>query len=60
MEIIKKGRKEEETPDVEILMKYLPQPPLSKLPYPNNADLLRIWDARSLVFDVEKFFKRFE
>ena len=45
-------------PNMNVLLKYLPSPRLFP-PSTNNADICRIWDARSLVLDVEKFFERF-
>lgn len=59
MEMVKMGGKENAPPNIEMLMRYLSFPrrfsPLST----NNADMLRFWDARSLVLDVKKFFERF-
>ena len=38
------------------LMKYLPTIDIASLTQPNNAEMLRLWDARSLGMDVEKYF----
>ena len=48
----------DETPDVEFLTKYLPSPRLFSLPSMNDADMLRIWDARDLALNVEKYSER--
>jgi hypothetical protein len=45
----------DETPNMQLLTKYLPFP---QTLFPNDADMLRIWDARDLVLDVDKFFNR--
>ena len=53
-ETVKARHTMDETPDLEFLSKYLPFPRKSSL---NDADMLRIWDARDLALDVDKFFK---
>jgi hypothetical protein len=40
------------------LTKFLPTIDIISLMDNNNADTLRIWDARDLSLDVNKFFKR--
>jgi len=40
---------------MKFLIKYLPPPQTLS---PNDADMLRIWDARDLALDVDKFFER--
>ncbi len=57
-EAIKMGDSADEMPDIETLIKYLPAPRLFPPPSTNNADMTRIWDARSLALDVNKYFKR--
>lgn len=54
-EIVKSGNPRDETPDMKFLIKYLPPPQTLS---PNDADMLRIWDARDLALDVDKFFER--
>lgn len=58
METVKTLGGENEKPNIDILLKYLPPPRLFPPLSTNNADILRICDARSLVLDVEKFFER--
>lgn len=48
-----------ETPDIVKLVKYLPSPQLFPPPSTNDPDMLRIWDARDLVLDVDQYFKRY-
>jgi len=57
-EAVKMGGPEEETPDVNTLDKYLPTTDILSVMDNNNADTLRIWDARDLALDVDQFFKR--
>lgn len=56
MEVVKSGNESEAVPDMDLLMKYMPNlciaPPRSM----NGADMYRFWDARSLTLNVEKFF----
>jgi hypothetical protein len=46
-----------EKPDIEFLTTYLPFPRLS-FQLMNDADMLRISDARYLALDVNKYFER--
>jgi len=48
----------DETMDMKFLTKYLPSPRLFPPPPANDADMLRIWDARDLALDVDKYFDR--
>jgi hypothetical protein len=54
----------EETPDLDFLTNYLPFPQISFLlmksadSWMNNAEMLRIWDARRLAPDANKCFER--
>jgi hypothetical protein len=57
-EAVKMGGPEEETPDYRTLTKYLPTMDILSLINNNNADAYRVWDARDLALDVNKFFKR--
>ena len=54
-EVVKMGHSGEEEPDMQFLTEYLPLPRTFSL---NDADMLRIWDARDLALDVDKFFER--
>jgi len=54
-ETVKRGDPRDETPNYPVLAKYLPLPTTLWL---NDADMLRIWDARDLALDTDKFFKR--
>jgi hypothetical protein len=51
------GNETEETPNIEFLTNYLPFPQIS-LRLMNDADMLRIWDARDLALNVNKYFER--
>ena len=51
-EAVKWGDPTDETPNMQFLTKYLPVPQTLSM---NDADMLRIWDARDLALDVEKF-----
>ncbi|KAL2063905.1 hypothetical protein VTL71DRAFT_4399 [Oculimacula yallundae] len=55
-ETVKRGDPKDETPNMRFLMKYLPLP---RTPSMNDADMLRIWDARDLALDVDRFFNRY-
>jgi hypothetical protein len=57
-ETVKMGGPDEEIPDISTLTKYLPTIDILSLMDNNNADTLRIWDARDLALDVNKFFER--
>jgi hypothetical protein len=57
-EAVKMGDPNEEIPDYDTLSKYLPTVDFFSLMNNNNADALRLWDARDLILDVNKFFKR--
>lgn len=52
------GDPSDETPDIVTINKHLPITDFLSLMKPNNAEMLRIWDARDLVLDVNKFFMR--
>jgi hypothetical protein len=56
-EVVKMGHELEEKPDIEFITNYLPFPQIS-LRLMNDADMLRIWDARDLALDVNKYFER--
>lgn len=58
------GHEGEETPNIEFLTNYLPFPQMFSLlmknanSLMNDAEMLRIWDARDLGLDVNKYFER--
>jgi hypothetical protein len=56
-EAVKWGGSEEKVPGTITLTKYLPIKNLLSL-MDNNADALRIWDARDLALNVNKFLKQ--
>jgi hypothetical protein len=58
MEILNKGPPEDQLANMEALLKYLPQRLESLFSSPQGAGVYRIWDARSLVLDREKYFRR--
>jgi hypothetical protein len=57
-EAVKCGHSSDETPDVMKITNYLPSPRLFPPPSMNDPDMLRIWDARNLALDVDRYFKR--
>lgn len=57
MEVVHRHDEREATPNIDLLIEYLPTPNLMNLMQPDNADMLRIWHARALVMDVDKSFR---
>ncbi|KAH8674391.1 hypothetical protein BGZ60DRAFT_468760 [Tricladium varicosporioides] len=55
-ETVKRGDPGDETPNMRFLTNYLPFPQTLSM---NDADMMRIWDARDLALDVDKFFSRY-
>lgn len=55
-EAVKRGTPRDETPNMQFLTNYLPIP---QTPSMNDADMVRIWDARDLTLDVDQFFSRY-
>jgi hypothetical protein len=55
-EAVKRGNPRDETPNMHFLTSYLPFP---QTPSMNDADMVRIWDARDLALDVDEFFSRY-
>ncbi|MDF2434634.1 MAG: hypothetical protein JWP44_4265 [Mucilaginibacter sp.] len=39
------------------IIKYLPPNDLATFMKPQGAEMMRIWDARTFFFDVDRFFK---
>jgi hypothetical protein len=58
MEMVNQGNEKDKTPNMDLLMKYIPHTDLISLMQPNGADILRFWDARTIVLDRTKFFER--
>lgn len=58
MEMINLGDKEDQTPNIELLMEYLPDTNLLSLIQTQSAGFTKLWDARTLVLDRDKFFQR--
>jgi hypothetical protein len=59
MEVVKMGSPQDQKPNMEALFKYLPQSLETLLSSPEGgAAMYKIWDARNLVLDREKYFKR--
>lgn len=56
-EAVKMGDPEEETPGIITLTKYLSTMKILSLMDNNNADMLRIWNARDLALNVNNSFK---
>lgn len=55
-EIIHRRGEKDTIPEVKALMDYLPTPLIVSLLSPNSADLLRLWNTRSLALDVDEYF----
>jgi hypothetical protein len=55
-EAVKRGGSKDEVPNMQFLTKYLPLP---RTLSPHDADMMRIWDARDLALDLDKFFNRY-
>lgn len=55
-EAVKWGDPRDETLNMQFLTKYLPFPQTLST---NDADMMRIWDARDLALDVDQFFSRY-
>jgi hypothetical protein len=56
MEVAHRRGEKDAVPPLNLLMGYLPTPPISSLLSPNSADSLRLWDARSFALDVDGYF----
>ncbi|KAK1753835.1 hypothetical protein QBC47DRAFT_303201 [Echria macrotheca] len=59
MEVVKMDNEQDEIPNMKLLMEYLPTPNVFSLLSRHSADMLRIWDARNLVLDVDTYFERY-
>ena len=58
MEMVYKLQEQNALPDIKGLLQYLPDPTnIMHMAKPNSADMLRIWDARTLFLDVERYFR---
>jgi hypothetical protein len=57
MEIVKATGEKDSMSKINLLMEYLPQPDVLRLLRPDNADMTRLWDARTLSFDMEYYFQ---
>jgi len=58
MEMVSMGPPHEQTPDIELLLEYMPLRLESVCAAPQGAEMYKVWDARSLVLDRDKFFNR--
>lgn len=64
MEMVKQQPGKEQAPDMKFLSNYLAFDKMSLLfmkdpdTWMHNAEMLRIWDARNLPLDANKYFKR--
>lgn len=58
MEIAKAGDEKDSISNMKLLMEYLPTPDWLSFARPQNADMMRLWDARAMVMDVKKYFKK--
>ncbi|KAJ5335809.1 uncharacterized protein N7506_005745 [Penicillium brevicompactum] len=59
MEMVKQGDDRDQTPNMELLMKFLPDIDMFSLLRPESAQSLKLWDARTIVIDRHKFFERY-
>lgn len=58
MEMVIQGNDEDRTPNMDLLLEFLPDIDIFSLLRPESADSLRFWDARTIVLDRNKFFDR--
>ena len=58
MEIVRKRGERDSLPGVDQLLRLLPHPvDMLRVAQGNSADTMRIWDARTLVFQAEDHFQ---
>ncbi|KAG0156690.1 hypothetical protein PDIDSM_3871 [Penicillium digitatum] len=57
MEMVHRGNDRDQTPNMDLLMEFLPLDIFSLL-QPESANSLKFWDARTIVLDRHKFFER--
>jgi hypothetical protein len=58
MEMVCQGDSKDQMPNIDVLTRFLPDIDLLSLLQPDSAQSLRFWDARTIVLDRNKFFKR--
>ncbi|KAJ6114080.1 hypothetical protein N7512_007525 [Penicillium capsulatum] len=58
MEMVSMGNEEDKTPNMDLLRQFLPDFNIMSLLQPESADFLKLWDARTIVLDRQKFFQR--
>ncbi|KAJ5280880.1 hypothetical protein N7478_006252 [Penicillium angulare] len=58
MEMVTQGSETDKVPDIDLLVTHFPKLNLLSFLQPESADALRIWDARTVVLDRDKFFER--
>ncbi|KAJ5742608.1 uncharacterized protein N7511_011340 [Penicillium nucicola] len=59
MEMVKQGDDRDQTPNLNLLMEFLPGIDIFSLLRPESAQSLKLWDARTIVIDRHKFFERY-
>ncbi|KAJ0423532.1 hypothetical protein BJY00DRAFT_321672 [Aspergillus carlsbadensis] len=59
MEMVNQGDTSDQTPNVDLLMQFLPDIDLFSFLRPDSAQALKFWDARTVVLDRDKFFNRY-
>lgn len=57
---VKWSHPNDEVPNLVKITRYLPSPQLFPSLLMNDLDMLRTWDARDLVLDVDEYFKRYD
>lgn len=58
-QIVQKHGEKKTMPQVDVLLEYLPKPNIKAMLRPSNADATRLWDARALFMDVNKWFQEY-
>ena len=58
MEMVNQGDSRDQTPNMGLLTDFLPDIDLFSLLRPESAQILKFWDARTIVLDRHKFFER--
>ncbi|KAJ5210551.1 hypothetical protein N7491_010358 [Penicillium cf. griseofulvum] len=59
MEMVNQGNDRDQTPNMDLLMQFLPDVDIFSLLRPESAQSLKFWDARTIVIDRHKFFERY-
>jgi hypothetical protein len=58
MEMVSQGDSKDQMPNIDVITRFLPDIDLFFLLQPDSAQSLRFWDARTIVSNGNKLFKR--